>query len=67
MREKYINKYNFLNDKFDTSDILIYSSNKERTIISAAAKMAGLYPDSSKLETKSIHTNMPPAMLSNKD
>ena len=47
-RIRYIEKEKFLSDKFDPHEILIYSSNLNRTMLSAASQLQGLYPQSSK-------------------
>lgn len=47
-RIRYIEKEKFLSDRFDPHEILIYSSNLNRTMISAASQLQGLYPQSSK-------------------
>ena len=43
-REKYITQKNFLSTKFDPHEILIYSSSLNRTLLSAASQLQGLYP-----------------------
>jgi hypothetical protein len=44
-RERYITgQYKFLNEKFDPHEILIYSSSLNRTLLSAASQLQGLYP-----------------------
>ena len=43
-REKYITKKQFLSQKFDPHEILIYSSSLNRTLLSAASQLQGLYP-----------------------
>ena len=47
-RIRYIEKEKFLSEKFDPHEILIYSSNLNRTMLSAASQLQGLYPQSSK-------------------
>ena len=47
-RMRYIEKEKFLSEKFDAHEILIYSSNLNRTMLSASSQLQGLYPQSSK-------------------
>ena len=47
-RMRYIEKEKFLSEKFDAHEILIYSSNLNRTMLSAASQLQGLYPQSSQ-------------------
>jgi hypothetical protein len=53
-RERYITKiYNgFLKEKFDPHEILIYSSSLNRTLLSAASQLQGLFPMSEGLGEK---------------
>ena len=45
-RLRYIKEtYHFLSEKFDSHEILIYSSAFNRTILSAYAQLQGLYPE----------------------
>ena len=49
-RMRYItDTYHFLSEKFDSHEILIYSSAFNRTIVSAYAQLQGLYPEDEKL------------------
>ena len=48
-RERYINQTNFLSEKFDPHEMLIYSSCFNRTLLSVASQLQGLYPQSQKL------------------
>ena len=49
-RLRYItDTYQFLSKKFDSHEILIYSTPFNRSILSAYAQMQGLYPESEKL------------------
>ena len=49
-RLRYIkNTYQFLSEKFDSHEILIYSSAFNRTILSAFAQLQGLYPSDDNL------------------
>ena len=43
-REKYIIQKKFLSEKFDPHEILIYSTSFNRTLLSAASQLQGLYP-----------------------
>ena len=43
-RERYINNTHFLSEKFDPHEILIYSSQFNRTLLSAESQLHGLYP-----------------------
>jgi len=54
MRKRYIEDTNFLSDEFNSSDVLIKSSWKNRTIRSAYAFANGLYPQ----EDGIIHDNI---------
>ena len=47
-RIRYIVEEKFLSDKYDPHEILMYSSYINRTIISAAAQLQGLYPQFSQ-------------------
>ena len=48
-RQRYItDKFLFLSEKFDPHELLILSSDKNRTILSMASLLQGLYPISSK-------------------
>ena len=46
-RIKYIKNETFLSEKFDPHEILIFSSNLNRTIISASSHLQGFFPQSS--------------------
>ena len=49
-RLRYItDTYHFLSEKFDSHEILIYSSPFNRTLLSAYAQMQGLYPSDDEL------------------
>ena len=43
-REKYIDQLKFLSNQFDPHEILIYSTRLNRTLLSAACHLQGLYP-----------------------
>ena len=52
-RQRYItDKYHFLSETFDPHELLILSSDKNRTILSMASLLQGLYPISSKTGEK---------------
>ena len=43
-RIRYIKKQTFLSEKFDPHEILIYSTNYNRTLVSCYSQLQGLYP-----------------------
>ena len=43
-RERYIKQMKFLKDQFDPHEILIYSTRFNRTLLSVASQLQGLYP-----------------------
>ena len=43
-RIKYIKNQQFLSEKFDAHEILIYSSDYNRTLVSCSSQLQGLYP-----------------------
>lgn len=48
-RQRYITgKYHFLSEKFDPHEILVYSTNVNRTMLSITSQLQGLYPMYSK-------------------
>ena len=47
-RIKYIKNETFLNETFDPHEILIYSSNLNRTIVSVSSQLQGFFPQSSE-------------------
>ena len=48
-RQRYItDKFHFLSETFDPHELLIFSTDKNRTILSMASQLQGLYPISSK-------------------
>ena len=69
-RQRYINggKYNFLSEKFDPHEILVFSSNVNRTILSISSQLQGLYPLYSKsgsdLTEKQLSVSYPPVNYS---
>ena len=48
-RERYVNNTHFLSEKFDPHEILIYSTQINRTLLSAESQLQGLYPPNSNL------------------
>ena len=48
-RLRYINETQFLSEKFDSHEMLIYSTPFNRTLLSAYALLQGLYPESDEL------------------
>ena len=48
-RKRYVDEKKFLSEKFDPHEILIYSSPFNRTIISVASQLQGLYPQYEEL------------------
>lgn len=48
-RERYVTQTGFLSEKFDPHEMLIYSSCFNRTLLSVASQLQGLYPQSEKL------------------
>ena len=64
-RQRYIvNKYQFLSEKYDPHEILVYCSEFNRTMISMISQLQGLYPMYSKggdtLTPKQINESIPP-------
>ena len=43
-RIRYIKDQQFLSEKFDPHEILIYSSDSNRTLVSCSSQLQGLYP-----------------------
>ena len=71
-RKRYItNKFHFLSEKFDPHELLVYSTNKNRTILSMASQLQGLYPISSKkgeiLNPKQIKNALPQVNISSNE
>ena len=46
-RKKYITKEKFLSESFNPHEILIYSSNINRTMVSVSSQLQGFYPQDS--------------------
>ena len=68
-RQRYITKkFKFLSETFDPHELLIYSSDKNRTILSMASQLQGLYPISSqkgeKLNQEQIKMTLPQVNVS---
>lgn len=43
-RQRYINKYQLLSETFDPHELLVYSTNVNRTILSMQSQLQGLFP-----------------------
>ena len=60
-RKRYIEEKQFLSEKYDPHKILIYSSYYNRTLVSAASRLQGFYPQNEGLgetlteEKKKMH------------
>ena len=67
-REIYIKKKHFLSEKFDPHEILVYSTNINRTLESAACHLQGLYPFNTgeELTEQQKSKSSPPVRLSSK-
>ena len=48
-RKKYIKDETFLSEKFNPHEMLIFSSNYNRTMISCSSQLQGLYPQKDNL------------------
>ena len=48
-RKKYIKKEKLLSESFNPHEILIYSSNSNRTMVSASSQLQGFYPQNSDI------------------
>ena len=63
-RQRYINIFGFLSQKYDPHEILVYSTNVNRTILSIASQLQGLYPMYNKsgeyLTKEQIKVSKPP-------
>jgi len=57
MRKRYVEEQKFLSDSFNSSEVLIRSSYKNRTIRSALAFVNGLYPQESGVEHHNIYAD----------
>lgn len=67
-RERYIQNFKFLSEKYDPHEILIYSSDINRTLISISSLLQALYPMSNetgdKLNKEQLTTAVPPLNIS---
>lgn len=65
-RERYIDNYHFLSKKFDPHEILVYSTRFNRTLLSVASQLQGLYPFGlgGELTKDQIPKSEPPINLS---
>ena len=63
-RQRYITNKKFLSEKFDPHEILVYSTSINRTLLSMASQLQGLYPISLKLgetlNSKQLEFSNPP-------
>ena len=71
-RDRYITgKYKFLSDKFNPHELLIYSSDVNRTLESMTSQIQGLYPASServdKLTPDQYNVSFPPININIED
>ena len=67
-RHRYVKEKKFLKEEFDPHEILVYSTDVNRTILSIASQLQGLYPMSSKsgleLNEKQLEMSYPPVNYS---
>jgi len=68
-RQRYITgKYHFLSEKYDPHEILVYSTNVNRTMLSITSQLQGLYPMYSKagniLTEEQLKMSNPPVDIS---
>ena len=68
-RQRYITgKYQFLSEKFDPHEILVYSTDVNRTLLSITSQLQGLYPMYSKsgniLTEEQLKMSNPPVDIS---
>ena len=65
-RERYITNTSFLSPKFDPHEMLIYSTRFNRTLLSVASQLQGLYPfgTGEELESDQVDDAEPPLDLS---
>ena len=71
-RKRYITgKNKFLSEKFDPHELIVYSSDLNRTLLSAASLLQGLYPMSpdvgDKLTPEQFNASFPPLNISYED
>lgn len=57
MRKRYVEDLKFLSDSFNSSEVLIRSSYKNRTIRSALAFVNGLYPQENGIEHENVYAD----------
>jgi len=57
MRKRYVEDLKFLSDSFNSSEVLIRSSYKNRTVRSALAFVNGLYPQDSGVELDNVYAD----------
>ena len=67
-RHRYITgKYKFLSEKFDPHELVVFSSDANRTLLSIASQLQGLYPVSKengdKLDRSQYNVSVPPFNL----
>jgi len=69
MRKRYVDDLKFLSDSFNSSEVLIRSSYKNRTIRSALAFVNGLYPQESGVEHDNVYADfiLPENLLPHKN
>ena len=67
-REIYINQKHFLSEKYDPHEILVYSTDYDRTLESAASQLQGLYPfgTGAEITEEQKSNSSPPLNLSPK-
>ena len=68
-RKRYMTgKYKFLSEKIDPHELIVYSTNVNRTLLSVTSQLQGLYPMSSELGDKITHdqynASFPPVDIS---
>ena len=67
-RERYIKNFTFLSENYDPHELLIYSSDNNRTLISISSLLQALYPMSNetgdKLNEEQLSTAFPPLNIS---
>ena len=71
-RKKYITgKNKFLSERFDPHELIVYSTNINRTLLSVTSQLQGLYPISSetgeKLTNEQYNASFPPVNITYED
>ena len=70
-RYRYIKKYKLLSEKFDPHELVIYSSDINRTLLSITSQLQGLYPMSKenghKIKKDQINMTFPPINITYED